>query len=166
MIEALLEAYRLKAVDRAGWLRVGVAHPESVAAHSWGIALLVLALLPEQLDRGRALTNAALHDLPEAITGDLIPSDGVSRQNKHLRELAAMDRMALPSAIRSAWDAYEAQADPEARFVKQLDRLDMAIQAWVYQHHGTHEFVRSAAAFVTHPVLTPLIKTIQAKMGD
>ena len=45
-IDAVAETLALKAVDRAGWVRRGVTRPESVAAHSWGIAWLVLLLLP------------------------------------------------------------------------------------------------------------------------
>ncbi len=97
MIEALLEAAGLKHVDRAGWRRLGLEHPESVAAHSWGVALLVTLLLPEHLDRGRALTYAALHDLAEARVGDITPADGVPRAEKHRREAAAM------RALCAAW---------------------------------------------------------------
>ena len=54
----LLEALSLKDLARAGWVRAGVQHPESVAAHSWGVAWLVLALCPAELDRGRGAPGA------------------------------------------------------------------------------------------------------------
>ncbi|MFT5458801.1 MAG: putative hydrolase of HD superfamily, partial [Myxococcota bacterium] len=68
MIDALVETMALKALRRAGWVRAGVTSPESVAAHSWGVAWLVLVLLPRELNRERALTYALLHDLPEVRT--------------------------------------------------------------------------------------------------
>src|SRR5690606_14882322 len=134
---ALIEAVGLKALPRTGWVRRGIAGPESVAAHSWGVAWLVLALLPPALDRGRALAYAVLHDLPEVRVGDLTPSDGVAPAEKARREHAAMDGLcaSLPH-LAATWRAYEAQADPEARFVRQLDRLDMAIQAVAYERAG------------------------------
>jgi putative hydrolase of HD superfamily len=145
--DALLEALGLKHTDRAGWLRVGVASPESVAAHSWGMALLVLLFLPDALNRERALTYAILHDLAETWTGDITPHDDVP--DKHEREDAAMvaftERIGRPDLL-DTWRAYEAQADAEARFVKQLDRLDMGLTALLYARSGaaTDEFLVSA----------------------
>ena len=167
MIETLLEAARLKAVARAGWVRAGVPSPESVAAHSWGVAWLVLVLLPPELDRERALSYAILHDLAEVRTGDLTPTDGVSREQKIRREAEAMADLCrrLP-AVLATWQAYEAQADAEARFVRQLDRLDMAIQAVVYanQTPELHEFIASAAAVVDDPSLRPLLEELERRL--
>jgi putative hydrolases of HD superfamily len=167
-LEALLEAARLKAVDRAGWLRVGITRPESVAAHSWGVAWLVMVLLPADLDRERALAYAVLHDLAEARVGDLTPHDGVAAEEKVRRERAGMEALCgrLPNGaeLLATWETYEAQADPEARFVRQLDRLDMAIQALAYQRGGaadTAQFVESAAKVIDHPALVPLLEQIR-----
>lgn len=169
MIEALLGALALKALPRAGWVRRGVPGPESVAAHSWGVSWLALVLLPPGLDRERALTYAVLHDLPEARVGDLTPHDGVPREEKARRERAAMAALcaALPDGGRwlAAWEAYEAQADPEARFVRQLDRLDMALQAVAYQRAGggdLTEFLDSAARVIDDPALRPLLEALRA----
>ena len=137
MIDGLLEALALKDVLRTGWVREGVAQPESVAAHSWGMALLVLVLLPADLDRERALTYALLHDLAEAWVGDHPPQDGVT--DKRAREQAAMEdlchRLGRPDLL-AHWLAYEDQVDAEARFVRQLDGLDMALQARRYASQG------------------------------
>jgi putative hydrolase of HD superfamily len=169
MIDALLEAARLKALDRAGWVRCGIARPESVAAHSWGVSWLVMALLPAELEQGRALAYAVLHDLPEVRVGDLMPSDGVDGAAKLKRERAAMAALCrtLPGGdgLLATWEAYEAQADPEARFVRQLDRLDMALQAVVYrEEHGTDlgEFLESAADVIDHPALATIIEQLRA----
>jgi len=172
MIDALLETARLKALDRAGWVRCGIERPESVAAHSWGVGWLVLVLLPDDLDRGRALSYAALHDLPEVRVGDIMPSDEVEATAKSHREHVAMSALCrdLPGGDRllATWEAYEAQADPEARFVRQLDRLDMAIQAVVYREEGgtdLREFLDSAAAVIDHPKLLPLLEALAARHG-
>lgn len=162
-----LAAFALKGLPRAGWVRRGVPDPESVAAHSWGVALLVLALLPEGLDVRRALTYAVLHDLPEAVAGDTTPHDGVSPDEKARAERAAMAGLAalLPNgaALREAWEAYERQADPESRFVRELDRLDMALQAHAYRARGLDpaEFFASAAAVVASPPLRRVLEAIR-----
>ena len=144
----LLEALRLKALPRAGWVRAGVEGAESVAAHSWGLAWLAALLCPPELDRARVLEIAIVHDLPEVRAGDITPHDGVSREEKQARELAAAEGL-LGGAPRmlAAWHEYEDNVTPEARFVHALDKLDMGLQALRYaedQSVDTAEFVESA----------------------
>lgn len=169
-LDGLLEALALKALPRAGWVRTGVPQPESVAAHSWGVAWLVVALAPAEFDRAKALTYAVLHDLPEVRAGDLTPADGVSPDEKRRREAEAMHELAArigDSHLKTLWQAYEAQADDEARFVRELDRLDMALQA-LRQHEagrpGMAEFVASAARVVQHSALVGLMRAIEARI--
>jgi putative hydrolase of HD superfamily len=74
---------RLKSVPRTGWLDrgIGPTHAESVADHSFGVALLAFAAALEHqqagadLDPQRVIVLALLHDLAEAETGDLPPYD-------------------------------------------------------------------------------------------
>ena len=170
MTDVLLEVLRLKALRRTGWVRRGVPDPESVAGHTFGVAWLVLVLLPDELDRERALTYAVLHDVPECRVGDLTPHDGVS--DKAEREHVAMAELcaALPNGSRllSAWEAYERQDDPEARFVRELDRLDMALQAVAYARPGLDlsEFLDSAADVVTDPGLEPLLANLRKRLTE
>jgi len=173
VIERLLEIQGLKALLRTGWVREGVPDPESVAAHSWGVAWLTLALLPAHLDLARALTYAVLHDLPEVRAGDVTPHDPLSRAEKAAAERDAMAGLSaeLPrgAALRASWEAYEAQADPEARFVRQLDRLDMALQAiWYTEAHGLPlgEFLDSAHGAITDPDLIALITDLRRRALD
>lgn len=162
----LLETLGLKDLDRAGWVRRGVEGPESVAAHSWGVGWLVLVLLPPDLHRERALAYAVLHDLAEVRVGDLMPSDGVSRDEKHRREREAIGQLlAARPDLSDLWEAYESQADPESRFVRQLDRLDMALQARRYADRGTpnlEEFLDSAATVVEDPALVAILDALRA----
>jgi putative hydrolase of HD superfamily len=143
-----LEATGLKELKRAGWVRVGIPDPESVAAHSWGVALLALLRCPPEFDRGKLLAMAVLHDLAEVRVGDLTPNDGVPREEKHARERAAMHAMlAHRPDLLALWEEAEACATPEARFLKALDRAEMGLQALRYMTHGidVSEFRTSAA---------------------
>lgn len=170
-VDTLLECLRLKSLERAGWVRTGVPSPESVAAHSWGVAWLVLVLAPPQLDRARALSYAVLHDLPEVRVGDLTPADGVAKAEKARREQASMAGLAAglgDDRLLALWNAYEAQADDEARFVRELDRLDMALQAVAHHeagHPGMRQFLDSAAEVVRHPALRPLFDALAARVA-
>jgi putative hydrolase of HD superfamily len=169
LLERLLEAYGLKSLPRAGFVREGVHAPESVAAHSWGLSLLVLELLPPSLDRGRALSYAVLHDVAEARVGDITPHDGVAAGEKKRREADAMTALYQgrdPNRLAELWRAYAAQADLEARFVRQLDRLDMAIQALSYHARGEarmEPFLESAEAFIDEPGLLPLLAEVRSR---
>lgn len=159
----LLEILRLKALPRAGWLRVGIAHPESVAGHSWGLAWLVLVLCPEDLDRERALSLAVVHDLPEVLAGDTTPHDAISPAEKRRKETAAADQLFAESPVlRGLWQEYEDHATPESRLVHQLDKLDMALQAVQYQKdHGTdtREFIDSAMSHLS-PAQQELLRSV------
>lgn len=149
----LIEALALKELPRAGWVRAGVQSPESVAAHSWGVAFLVLVLCPEHLDRHKALAIAIVHDLAEARVGDITPHDGVAPQDKQRMEEEAFLALTtgLPTAraieLRQAFQDYG--TTPEGRLVKACDKLDMALQAARYagdQGLDLQEFVDSALA--------------------
>jgi len=133
----------LKDVLRQGWVNAGVESPESVAAHSWGMAVLALKLCPDDLDLEHVLKLCLVHDLPEVVVGDLTPQDDVS--TKSADERAAMEQLA-PEWV-SLFDEYEQQATPEAVFVKSLDKLDMALQAKVYMTRSDldlSQFIESA----------------------
>ena len=149
MREKLLAYMGLKDVLRQGWVNAGVEQPESVAAHSWGMAVLALKLCPQHLDLTRVLTMCLVHDLPEVVVGDLTPSD--DRSTKAEDERAAMVNLA-PEWVE-IFDEYEAQSTEEAVFVRSLDKLDMALQANVYMSR-------------TGLDLAPFIESAKAVLGD
>jgi len=74
----LLDAFSLKHLPRTGWVRMGAPN-ESVADHSFGTAVIALALAKmEELtaaDEALLLKAALLHDLHEAKLGDLTPDE-------------------------------------------------------------------------------------------
>jgi len=143
MREDLIAYLGLKDVLRQGWVNAGVESPESVAAHSWGMAILALKLCPSDLNLEHVLKLCLVHDLPEVIVGDLTPEDDVS--TKSADERAAMQQLA-PEWV-TLFDEYERQTSAEAIFVKSLDKLDMALQAEVYMNRSElnlNQFIESA----------------------
>ncbi len=134
----LVRLLELKQVERAGWKRHLSGRVESVADHSHGVALLTWLFCPPSLDRERALEMAILHDLPEILTGDLTPADGVPESEKRNLEAAAMDKLwkAFPRAKLRALELqeeYHRGNSPEARWVKSLDKLEMYLQSLSYE---------------------------------
>ena len=143
MRDDLINYLRLKDVKRQGWVNSGIPEPESVAAHSWGMAILALRLCPPELDLLRVLKLCLIHDLPEVIVGDLTPHDDTI--TKAQDEYVAMRQIA-PQWL-DLFDEYEEQLTKEACFVKRLDKLDMGLQAQLYMEQtdlDLHEFVESA----------------------
>ncbi len=173
LIEAYFEVQHLKQLYRQGWLRRGVGpeHAESVADHTFATALLAILLadhLRPELDAARVLRLALLHDLGEAHAGDLTPGDGVPPTDKHRLERESVRRILgkLPGGDRhlALWEEYEQGHTPEARFVRQIDRLEMALQALVYEtqgHGDLDEFMVSAGKDVEDPELTALMDEIR-----
>lgn len=153
--EALLSLLGLKTVLRKGWTRYPISDVESVADHSYGVALLSWLLCPEGLDRGKVLELAVLHDLAEVVTGDLTPADGVPEKLKKEREREALQAMLqgfpLAAHSRAVLLDYQEQSSDEARFVKAIDKLEMALQSLLYErayHCDLAEFRRSAQHLV------------------
>lgn len=141
-VDLLQQINHLKTTPRTGWAQRGVPEPESVADHSHGVSVaawLLCDLVDEPVDRERVLAMAILHDLPEAVTGDL--SLGASRLlppgAKAAAEAAAvgelLDGLPFASGWREMVDEFEAQETVEARLVRDADRIDLLVQALAYE---------------------------------
>jgi len=154
----LVAAVALKHLDRSGWLRIGVDRPESVAAHSFGVALAALVHARPEHDLGKLLAMAILHDLPEIVVGDLTPFDGVSRDEKRARENVALDvLLSSHPDLRALATELERNESAEARLIHDLDKLDMDVTAEVYaaRGHDVAEFHASAAPAVARLRASP-----------
>jgi putative hydrolases of HD superfamily len=136
----------LKLLPRTGWLQRGVAPAESVAEHSFGVAMLALVVgdATPQLDRGRLLAIALLHDAAEALLGDMPAAARrhFGAEAKHEAERGALAEILASLGGRdeylALWEEYAAGTSLEARLVKELDRLEMLAQALAYERAGSH----------------------------
>jgi putative hydrolase of HD superfamily len=141
-MQLLLDAHRLKRTPRTGWVMRGVADAESVADHSFGVAFIsmILAEIVEQpLDKVKLLTIALLHDLPESVVSDL-PTPAVVHfplGAKRKAEAESLNELlrSLPCTERwySWWQEFKDGTSIEGQLVRDADRLDMLIQAHVYE---------------------------------
>ena len=157
MQKKLIDILGLKNIIRAGWLKVGIERPESVASHSWGMSALALELCPQHLNLSKVLSLCIVHDVPEIIVGDLTPLDDCT--NKAKDEHSAMQKLA-PQWLH-LFEEYEAGQTAEAKFVKQIDKLDMALQAVIYRNEqgvDTSEFIESARKKIHDSNLQELIQ--------
>jgi putative hydrolases of HD superfamily len=145
-LKDLIDLLALKDVQRAGWVRVGITQPESVAAHSWGMLLLASVLTPSGLNKERIFLMCITHDLPEIEAGDITPFDNISKSEKQKLESQAADKiLSNRPVLFEAWNEYMENITPESQFVHALDKLDMALQAKRYSSiANTDEFIKSA----------------------
>ena len=173
LMQFFLRSGRLKAEMRRGWVKkLGMEHPESVADHSYRTALMAMVICDVRgLDSGRAMRLALLHDLPESIVGDATP-DERSGKGKSDLETRAMREIVkgLPAKVRGlymrTWREYLEGKTEEARLVRQLDKLEMAVQAWEYSRtlsdpSQTREFWATARRHVSDDDLVSLLKKVE-----
>ncbi len=119
------QVYRIT-LDREG-------RPESDTTHTLMLALLAGSLAEEEvipLDRALVVHLALVHDLVEAYAGDtptLRALGFMERFAKEARERDALRRLREDLAglpwVLDLLETYEAQACPEAHFVRYLDKV-------------------------------------------
>lgn len=151
MISTLMELQRLKRLERTGWTLRGLAPgAESVAAHSFGVALAAMMLADELIERGtrvdveRLLRMALLHDWAEARTGDMPRTGGeyFGADARRQAERAAFDDIVegLSESVAATYSElhtdYEHRASLEARLVKAADIIDLLVQALAFERAG------------------------------
>lgn len=122
----------LKDTLRSGF--TGGGRPESTAEHTWRACLMAVALADELpgIDAGRLVAMLVVHDLAEAIDGDvpapLQTGDKSAAERADLAELIAPLPAAVAARIAGLWEEYAAATTPEARLAKGLDRLETVLQ--------------------------------------
>lgn len=134
---------KLKHLPRTGWLTRFVPDPETVAAHSWRVALIALEFADEVKAMGadleKVLKMAICHDLGESIIGDYIHIDckyaNITSKEKYEKEAVAVRALADESGINGIydiWREFEDRDTIEARIAKDFEIIDMLLQAFQY----------------------------------
>lgn len=134
LLEFLRAAEKLKTQKRSGWTSAG--EQESVAEHTWRVCLMALLVRDEYpaLDYARLVSLCIVHDLGEAIGGDIPAPAQVGGAAKGDQERQDLLRLLQPlpdrlrDRITGLWDEYEAAVTPEARLAKALDKLETIVQ--------------------------------------
>jgi len=135
ILEFLRAAERLKTTTRSGWTSAG--QPESVAEHTWRLCLMALVLRPSfpDVDFERLIKICIVHDLGEAIGGDVPAPEQARRaagkaadERRDLLQLLAPLPAPVRDEITTLWDEYETALSAEARLAKALDKLETILQ--------------------------------------
>jgi 5'-deoxynucleotidase YfbR-like HD superfamily hydrolase len=107
---------------------------ETDVEHSFHLALSAMELAPllhPKLDIGLIAQFSLVHDLPEVYSGDVWTFNATDEElvDKKAAEAVALKRLMkeLPPYTAQLLERYEEQVEPEARFVRFIDKLVPAI---------------------------------------
>jgi len=172
ILDFLKDASNLKNIPRQGWIdKLSITHPESVADHSYSMSIMAMIISDlENYDSEKILKMVLLHDLAESKIGDFTPGQ-ISKDEKEKIENQAFREIIekLPNLIKleyaEIWKEYQNQISVESQFVHQIDRLEMALQAKIYEKSGSSKeniatFLQTAKSDITHPKLKELFTKI------
>ena len=172
IIDFFKNALNLKNISRQGWIdKLSIEYPESVADHSYSMAIMAMVISDlENYDSEKILKMVLLHDLAESKIGDFTP-DQISKDKKQKIENNAFNQIIeqLPNPIKleynEIWKEYQDKISPESQIVHQIDRLEMALQAKMYEKSGsskenTATFLQTSKSDITHPKLKELFTKI------
>ncbi|KAF9626022.1 hypothetical protein IFM89_030690 [Coptis chinensis] len=180
-IDFLTLCHSLKTTKRKGWINHGIKGPESIADHMYRMALMALIVGDlTGVDRERCIKIAIVHDIAEAIVGDITPRDGIPKEEKSRREQAALNEMCAvlggglrAQEIQELWAEYENNSSLEANLVKDFDKVEMILQALEYEmEHGKvldEFFLSTAGKFQTDigkSWAAEIISRRTSKLGD
>ena len=99
--------------------------------------MLTFCVTDPNVDRNRLMKICLVHDLAEALVGDITPPEvsGVSKEDKKKMEEEAMRKIAkdvggdVGDELLELWLDYEEGWSIEAAVAKQLDKFEMIMQA-------------------------------------
>jgi putative hydrolases of HD superfamily len=118
-----------------------------------------------ELDPAKVVLMALVHEMGESYAGDITPVDGIGKDEKLRLEREAIDRSLAghPEAawFLSLWEDFEEGGSAEARYVRELDRLEMGLEAALYRSEGyvgMEEFFASSRRVVADPRLKAILE--------
>lgn len=152
---------QLKNIYRQGWLkvRIGLEHAnkcESVADHSFSVALLALTIIEKnnlKLDTLKCIKMGIIHELGEVYAGDYTPFDNITKEEKHIKEkeaiLKVLNTLDKDNDYLEIWEEYEKNETVEANFIKNVDQLEFLLQACAYGYDA--KYFEKSLSKITDP---------------
>ena len=150
MLEEIIEFSkligRLKKTERTGWKTwAKIENPESVAEHIFMTAILGMVISDiKKMNTEKIIRMILLHDLSEALMGDwdYYTKRKLGIEKFKQREKESFDKIIslLPEELREKYlklikELMDKESE-ETRLVRQIDKLEMVIQALEYEKEG------------------------------
>ena len=157
----------LKKLPRSGWkIKVGLNNSESVAEHSYMMSVMAMVLSDlKSLNSEKVIKMSILHDWAESKIGDFMPDEIGYDKKSELENYAMVEILeSLPQGIQSdyqnIWDEFLVRNTPESRLVHELDKLEMALQAKIYEKDVDPERVKPFIISAVEQIIDPDLKKI------
>ncbi len=165
--EFFFQIAELKKLPRSGWkIKVGLENSESVAEHSYMMSVMSMVLSDmKSLDSEKVLKMAILHDWAESKIGDFMP-DQIGYDKKSELEKYAMSEIleSLPEKIQNdyqnLWNEFLLRDTQESKLVHELDKLEMALQAKIYEKEVDPERVKPFVISAVEQIIDPDVKKV------
>ena len=146
----------LKNIPRTGWkTKLHISNPESVADHSYMMTVMAMIMSDiKNLNTEKIIKMSLLHDWAESKIGDFMP-DEIAPDKKIVLEENAMNEILgiLPNPVKddysTIWNEYQDMVSSESKLVHEIDKLEMALQAKIYEKDADPEKIK---LFVTSDV--------------
>jgi len=88
ILNFLIEVGKLKKIKRKGWVLRKVKNPETIASHTFRMAMMAWLLgKKKMLNINKLLKIALIHDLCEVYAGDTTPYDPLLKNKKKIGEI-------------------------------------------------------------------------------
>jgi putative hydrolases of HD superfamily len=168
----LRSAERLKTVTRSGWTSAG--QRESVAEHTWRLCLMAMILYgrADGIDLAKLLRMCLIHDLGEAIGGDIPAPEQArggaggkaARERDDLLELIRPLPEEARAEITGLWDEYEAAESAEARIAKGLDKLETILQHTQGSNPDDFDYAFNLAYGQQYTAADPLLASLRQRL--
>ena len=119
----------------------------------------------KSLDSEKVLKMAILHDWAESKIGDFMPEQ-IGYDKKSELENYAMSEIleSLPQKIQNdyqnIWDEFLSRETPESKLVYELDKLEMALQAKIYEKDVDPEKVKPFIISAVEQIIDPDVKKV------
>lgn len=150
---------------RTGWHKCGIEYndSESIADHMYRMGIMAMTIHDPAVDKLKAIKMALVHDMAEAIVGDITPDCGYTEAQKMQMETDAMTHIRqtlgdnpFGAEAEALWKEYTEDQTEVAQFVKDLDKTELIVQVVAYENRykiGFDSWILRARKKIRHPVL-------------
>ena len=157
----------LKKLPRSGWkIKLGLKDSESVAEHSYLMSVMSMVLADtKSLDSEKVIKMSILHDWAESKIGDFMPDEIGYDKKSELENYAMIEILeSLPQSLQenyqNMWNEFLTQETPEAKLVHELDKLEMALQAKIYEKETDYERIKPFIISAIEQIIDPDVKKV------
>lgn len=165
--ELFFQIAELKKLPRSGWkIKLGLSNSESVAEHSYMMAVMAMVISDmKSLNSEKVIKMSILHDWAESKIGDFMPDEIIYDKKSELENYAMTEILeSLPPKIQGdyqeMWNEFLIRDTPEARLVHELDKLEMALQAKIYEKDVDPEKIKPFIISAIEQIIDPDVKKI------